>query len=185
MSKFLPYNILFIPFLLLNSWWLKGPQTLPAVVRTHPTQVTSLGCSTANLQVESHRCDQCPSNALCQVQGGLGRWGGFNEEVTLGLRMKTQSKFFQSVRSAEVNQRIQERVHGSEGKAESSMAGMVEKNTGWIWTCWGWTSVREGATWHRLFLQGSELYFRKKILAAEGIRGNMFADRKATSVELP
>lgn len=81
-------------------------------------------------EVENHRCDQCPPDALCQRQGELGHWRGFTEEVTLRLRMKAQSWFFQAVRLAEANPKIHERVHCREGKAKSSVAGLVEKNGG-------------------------------------------------------
>lgn len=48
--------------------------------------------------------------------------------MTLGLTTETQSRFFQTARSAGANRRIQESVHSREGKAKSCAAGMVEEN---------------------------------------------------------
>ena len=65
--------------------------------------------------------------AFQQVPGELGCWGDFTEESALALRMKTQSRPFQAVWSAEKSQRIHKRVHSKEGKAESSVVGWWRK----------------------------------------------------------
>lgn len=82
------------------------------------------------------------------------------------------------MRSVEANQRIHDSLHCREGKAKSWTAGRAEGA--------GFGRAKELGRWEekgqpgRCCLEGSELRFGMMILAAGGIRGNIFADRETS-----